>query len=318
MVNGSERYKQRLNQLKEAKYRSAVRQAHAQVKPQRVRRQNVVFDEAKFSSTSILLTGGLGDVLAIEAFFSDGLRNKLQTICYATQKSAMIHSCFKALPNYKATPIIVWSEFNNFWCFYTKEEVQAKFNGKGGRPPTEFYFSQDYSINTIFPRIRNRDLAYNGSSFVNHKLTDITDLKLPARYLTVAPYSSDKRNGERDFKEDDWNELLKYANQHQLPLVVLNDKAEQVPSDPLITDLSGRTTVVQALEVVKAGCGYVGIDSSVSVIAAKLFTKDKLAVRSRNGHCYAYQDIYYAPQTDFSFIARSVDYSRLKAHEITT
>lgn len=316
MVNGSERYKQRLSQLKAAKHRSVVKAQQAQIKPQRVKRHNVVFDETKSSSTSILLTGGLGDVLAIEAFFSDGLRNKLKTICYATHKSGMIQSCFKALPNYQAVPLVVWSDFRGFWCFYSKDEVQAKFNGKRGRAPTEFYFSQDYSINTIFPRIRSRDLAYNQSSFAIHKLADISSLNLPARYLTVSPYSSDKRNGERDFKEDDWNDLLLYAKKHELPLVVLNDKAEKVPTDPLITDLSNRTTVVQALEVVKGGCGYVGIDSSVSVIAAKVFAKERLAVRSRNGHCYANQDIYYAPQTDFSFIARSVDYDRLKAHEI--
>lgn len=309
----SERYKQRLLQMKEAKRATIVR--NPSVRPQRIRRQNVIYDETKTSSTSILLTGGLGDVLAIEAFFSDGLRNKLQTICYATHKSALIQSCFKAVPTYTAEPIIVWSDFKNFWCFYSKAEIQAKLGSR--RAPVEFYMAQDYSINAVFPRIRTKDLAYNGSSFVNHTLADISHFALPKLYLTVSPYSSDKRNAERDFKEDDWNDLLRYARQHALPLVVLNDKQEKIPADPLITNLSCKTTVVQALEVVKQGCGYVGIDSSVSVIAAKVFTKDRLAVRSRNGHCYNNQDIYYAPQTDFSFISRSVDYQRLKAHETT-
>jgi hypothetical protein len=299
--------------MKEAKRATVVRNPN--VRPQRVRRQNVVFDETKTSSTSILLTGGLGDVLAIEAFFSDGLRNKLQTICYATHKSNLIQTCFKAVPTYKAVPLVVWSDFTNFWCFYNKAEVQAKLGPK--RAPVEFYMAQDYSINVVFPRIRKGDLAYNGSSFVNHTLADISHLALPGRYLTVAPYSSDKRNSERDFKEADWNDLLRYARLHGLPLVVLNDKQEKVPTDPLVTDLSGKTSVVQALEVLKKGCGYVGIDSSVSVIAAKVFTKDRLAVRSRNAHCYSNQDIYYAPQTDFSFISRSVDYQRLRAHETT-
>lgn len=268
------------------------------------------------SSSSILLTGGLGDVLAIESFFSDGLRNTLKAICYATHKSAMIQSCFKAVPTYNLNHIIVWSDFQHFWCFYSKEDVQSRMAARRERAVPEFYLSQDFSINNIFPRIRSKDMLYNGSSFVKHKLADISRFNLPKRYLTIAPYSSDKRNAERDFKDDDWNDLLRYANQHALPLVILNDKAEKVPEDPLVIDLSGKTTVIQAMEVVKGGCGYVGIDSSVSVIAAKVFTADKLAIRSRNGHCYAHQDIYYAPHTDFSFISRSVDYQRLRTHEI--
>jgi hypothetical protein len=310
----SDRYKQRLLQMKAAKHASVAR--NPGVRPQRVRRQNFVYDKTNTSSASILLTGGLGDVLAIEAFFSDGLRSKLKTICYATHKSGLIQSCFKAVPTYKVTSLIVWSDFKNFWCFYSKAEVQAKLGTH--RAPVEFYMAQDYSINAVFPRIRTKDLVYNGSSFVNHTLADINQFSLPDSYLTVVPYSSDKRIAERDFNDDDWNDLLHYARQHALPLVVLNDKQEKVPTDPLITNLSGKTTVVQAIEVVKKGCGYVGIDSSMSVIAAKVFTSDRLAVRSRNDHCYNNQDIYYAPQTDFSFISRSVNYQRLKAHEKTT
>jgi hypothetical protein len=314
-MDASERYKQRLYQMKAVKQRSIVRNPHS--RPARVQRWNVVSDLAKTSSASILLTGGLGDVLALEAFFSDGLRNNLQTICYATHKSAMIQSCFKAVPTYKATPLIIWSDFNNFWCFYSKSEVQTRLANRRERAPVEFYTAQDYSINTVFPRIRNKDLTYNGSSFLKHKLADLSRFNLPQRYLTVAPYSSDKRNHERDFDDEDWKGLLVYSKQHELPLVILNDRLETVPGDSLITDLSGKTTVTQALEVVKGGCGYVGIDSSLSVIAAKAFPKERLAVRSRNGHCYNWQDVYYAPQTDFSFISRSVDYQRFKVHETT-
>jgi hypothetical protein len=253
---------------------------------------------------TIVLTGGLGDVLALESYMSDEQRGRLHTICYATNKRHLIRPLFDALPNYPSlrSHLTVWDDFSAFWCFLSKEECCRRLSPV----PPELAAAEDWSILPKFAAIRAGRLSFNRSSVLVHPMADVSGLVLPDRYVAICPYSSDKRVRERDFDDADWAATLFWLVKKGLTGVVLTTGGGYVPDTPSLVNLSDRTTVPEAIEVLKRAVGYVGIDSSLSVLGAKLFDPPMLAVKSRNDHCYANKGVYYAPKQRFDFLGHSL------------
>lgn len=259
-------------------------------------------------SNSIFLSGSIGDVLALESFMSGDERAAVHKIFYGTQKKGDIETLLSSvptMPNLK-DHVSVWSDFSNMWCFFSKDECVKKVKQQRRRIVPDFERSEDFSIMSKFNQIMNGDVAYTGSSFLKHRLADVSAFGLPGSYVVVCPYSTDKRIADRDFTHADWEECLKYLGRLGVPGVVLNIGGDLVPDSPALVNLSNKTTITEAVEILKGATGYVGIDSSLSVLAAKLFVHPRLLVKSVNHHCYRYAKCYYAPQTDFGFIAKAI------------
>jgi ADP-heptose:LPS heptosyltransferase len=269
---------------------------------------------------SIFLSGGLGDVFAIEAFFDDATRHQLQTICHGTQKMNIIKDVFRGLSSYPnlRNHQNTWDDFSSFWCFYSKTECETKLRHHSIGKTKEFIHARDYGIFECFPKIRSGAWKYSQSTFLKERLADVSHFNLPKRYLCVCPYSSDKRITDRDFNSTDWQQLLNYLDDNDMYAVVLNDAMEHVPLSNRIIDLSRRTNIHEAIEVLKASRGYVGIDSSLSVLAAKRFDAESITVKSRNKHCYENKEIYYAPLTDFKFLKSNISLHHMKVHNGVT
>jgi ADP-heptose:LPS heptosyltransferase len=181
-------------------------------------------------------------------------------------------------------------------------------NGKlsDNQRTVEFDSAEDWGIVIKFPQIKHGALKYNNSSLINNKLCSIDHLPLPVHYCVISPYSSDKRIRTRDFTDDDWAATIYYLIKRNMTAVVLNSGNEYVPNNPCLINLSGKTSFVEAVEVMKKASGYIGIDSSMSVLAAKLFEYPNFMVKSQNDHCYSNKQIYYAPQTKFNFLNTAI------------
>jgi ADP-heptose:LPS heptosyltransferase len=283
-------------------------------------RDGTVAKTSRTPGSSIFLSGGLGDVFAIESFLSSDMRKKLNTVCYGTRKAASIKKCFEALKNYPSLKNhqIVWNDFSDFWCFMSKADCDAKMRQASVKRSKEMILSEDYSILQLFPRIRSGEFKYNYSSFLIQTVADIGRFALPKRFVCVCPYSSDKRLESRDFSRSDWDLVLAFLEKNGVAAVVLNDREEYVPTSPRIVNLSGKTTPMEAIEVLKASRAYIGIDSSLSVLAAKRFTASQLSIKSFNDHCYINKEIYYAPLTDFKFLNRGLSLDHLELDEAIT
>jgi len=253
-----------------------------------------------------LITGGIGDVFALESYLSDQHRERLTTILYATQKHAAIRQLFEALPNFPnlVHHKVVWDDFADFWHFLRKSEVVDKL---GYLASEELRYSDDWSIEDKFPLLALTPQKYSYSSFLRYKLCDLLDVTLPSDpFVVIQPYSTDKRTEERDFTLLDWRVVVTWLTLKQLKGVVINQGNDYVPDHELLVDLSNRTNVLQAVEVLKAAKGYIGIDSWLTVLAAKLFPTEMIAIKSKITHCYRYKDIYFAPKKEFSFLASEV------------
>jgi hypothetical protein len=257
---------------------------------------------------SVFITGGIGDVFAVESFLTDQERDSLTTIYYATNKREPIERLFRSLksfPNLK-NHINVWDNFSNFWCFYSLEDYLTRSqNLNNFKKNVEK--SKDLSIMTIFDQIKNKNLKYNGSSFLKEKLVDIDTFQLPENYIVLCPFSTDKRSKERDFNAEDWNQTLKFLEQKNIKGVVINSGNDIVPKNSYLIDLSNLTKIEEAVEIVKAAKGYLGIDSWLSVLAAKVFNSLSLQIKSVNSHCLNNAAFYYAPKKEFNFINTKIN-----------
>jgi hypothetical protein len=263
------------------------------------------YDDFEIIKDSIFLSGGIGDIFAVESFLTDKERNKISSIFYATSKQAIIQELFNSLswPKLK-NHITVWDDFSDFWCFYTADECISKLS-KTRQPFNEIKKAKDLSIFIVFDEIKKGNLKYNGSSFLNQKIATIKKFDLPNNYVVISPYSTDKRLIGRDFVKQDWDNCLDYLTHTNLNGVIINSGNDFVPNGVL--NLSNKTSVTEAVEILKSAKGYVGIDSWLSVLAAKLFNPPYLQIKSVNKHCYSNADCYYAPQTDFSFIVKEIN-----------
>lgn len=255
---------------------------------------------------AIFLSGGIGDVITLESYMSDAQREALTTICYGTNKQAPIEQIFRGLPNYPnlSNHQIVWNDFSRFWCFLFKGDCNGKL--AINQKTAEFNNSEDWGIMVKFPQIKSGILKYNNSSLITYKLCSIDHLPLPVNYCVICPYSSDKRIKSRDFSDDDWAAAIYHLIKRNMTAVVLNNGNEYIPDNACLINLNNKTSFIEAVEVLKKANGYIGIDSSLSVLAAKLFDYPNLMIKSQNDHCYSNKHVYYAPQSKFNFINTAI------------
>lgn len=289
---------------------------------------------------NILLTGGIGDVLAIESFFSSEQRRALEGVFYATRAHKVIRQIFQALPNFPNLKrhTILWEDYSKVFAFQSKNEMVEHINIHNGSTEDDWKLRvaryqrwgriledvTDYSIAMIFSQCNEHQRPYTGSSVLNHQIADISrfclpgnsefpqrpenqhrlshllslgELPAPLKFHIICPYTiNDRRNSNRDFNQQDWEFLLNYLTKIKSFGVVLNLGADTIPQHPLIIDLSNQTTFCESVEILKQAKGYIGIDSCLSVLAAKMFLYPNLMVKSHNDHCYMWASVYFAPQ----------------------
>ena len=279
------------------------------VKSKNTKRPIKIFPQKNCSS--IFLTGGIGDIFAVESFLTNEQKKRVNTIYYATNKREYIETLFRSVsgteqyPNLKNHHIL-WDDFSNFWCFYSIEDYALKSKNQSNIIKK----TKDLSILKVFDDIKSNRAIYNESIFLMVSLANISYLNLPQDYLTILPYSTDKRMKERDFDKSDWQNVIKNLQYHKLKGVVINQGNDFIPKNDNIIDLSNKLNILEAIEVLKTSKGYLGIDSWLSVLASKLFHNENLQIKSLNKHCYDNADCYYAPKKDFKFLKDRIHYGQ--------
>lgn len=249
-------------------------------------------------SRSIFLSGGLGDFFALESHYPPGLKPLLRSVYYATRASKDIAELYQLVPTEYPelkhhTPL--WSSFFNYLAFHSKTELEGELTPL----PPDWNTTADWSIEIKFPHIENRNLIYQGSSFLKHQLT--TDLpQLPKSFAVIHPDTTDWR--PRRIQPEEWTNLIDILHQWNLTGVILNTGKYQSPEHPELLDLSNKTTLPESIEILKRAKGFIGIDSCLSVLASQLFPAERLLIKSKFSHLLTNKQIYYAPHTSFDFI----------------
>lgn len=243
------------------------------------------FNEA---APKILITGGIGDVFALEAMMPVEIRETLDTIFYACPAAGQISEMMKALLNYPRLRNHIILESGRT-VYHKKKWVEHDF----GEFPCAV---EDWSILEQFKRSR----PYIGSSFLREKA-------LPDNHVVIMAASLDFGHwSDRNFDDDDWGRTLAFLDRSGMRGIVVGRDRTKIPAHRRLLDMRYKTTILESVELLKAAQGYIGIDSCLSVLAAKLFPINRLAIKSTWGHCYVWQHVYFAPYTTFPFLQRKV------------
>lgn len=257
-------------------------------------RHNLVDGPEPIASTGFaaLLTGGIGDVFALESFTTPERRERLESLLLACPSSNVVRAMYQSLPNYPRLENYRTLGTGGQTCLCRKDVEKIA----GPLPDAE-----DWSIATTFPTFRN----YVGSSWLTHRLVP-RPRRIDKPYVVIVPHSSWGRWEGRSFDASDWQEAFGYLERHDLHGLILHHGNERVEPHPRLIDLTNQVSILEGIELLKVAQGYLGIDSALSVLAAKLFPSDRLAVKSVWGHCYQFRHIYYAPRSEFGFLRREL------------
>jgi len=247
----------------------------------------------------VIITGGIGDFVAIEPFLFKKYYNKIGNVILATRGFKEITTLLKL--SYPELNIInLFPEFpNNFYAFILGDDVLNYLydNNYFNRGILEFDRSDndviDFSIFKIFQLIKNGYLDFNESVFTTKIYTDISRFNLPNEYISVVTTSNrdpiHKARG-RNLTEFEIERIVDYCNKIDVVGVCVYCNCAN-PNKKLIH--LQNITPIESLEVVKNSNKYLGIDSWLSVIAGYKFDYDDIKVKCFNPHGLNNRDCYY-------------------------
>jgi hypothetical protein len=239
---------------------------------------------------SILITGGIGDLLTVESFMPAAMRKRLETVYYACPSWETVAQLLPALPNFPrlSKHVILTKDRRTYYSYGEVARVTGPFDTR-----------DDWSVGRIFGMVQAGALTYTGSSFLCHQVAEPPELPRP--YVVVCPSSSWGYWPGRSFDAADWRQCTDYLDRRKIHGVVLTGHIAEMPSHARLVDLRGKATILEAIEVVKGAVGYLGICSWPSVLATKLWPTS-VAVKSTGAFLHHWKHVYYAPRTEFGFI----------------
>jgi len=101
----------------------------------------------------------------------------------------------------------------------------------------------------------------------------------------------------RNFTRTDYYNTKTILKKNKMIGVIVTDIYVNICEDfeNLFINLSGKTSIEESIEILKASNAYIGIDSFLSVIASKIFTSDNVTIKCNNKHGYEWKAVYWYP-----------------------
>lgn len=252
---------------------------------------------------SILLTGGIGDVFALESHWPRHLYAEPLTIYLATPRAAPIQSLLAARLGSLVRLRIVdcWLPCFGVPCFVSLGQVLYHYRHHGIEPPEGLADAVDWSIFVRFPEILKGQHQYHGSAWLAG-----VDPYRTCGHVVCCPESHTGIT-TKTLNEAERHAIAKYAEAANTIVFVLNDKPIDFPRSAYVHNLSGHTTLAESIEILAGASGYIGVDTCLSVLAAQLFDAERLLIKTHSANCVAHAAVYFAPHTNFTFLVKSFE-----------
>lgn len=260
----------------------------------------------------VLLTGGLGDFLACEAYWSDREINDVEEIVWAARGRYGIQPLVdKIFPNLKKQTILwdKWSKGDQpnkgevFGIVDFDHLSRLNLENNWGLELSQYRDIIDWSIRWLFTDIVDGKRKFVRTRLWDVEFSDISDFSLPEEFVVINPYSPNARQGgKRDFTYKEWNSVIEWIHKKNLYGVVINRSDDHIPIDDRIIDFNNRTSVCEVIEICKRASYFVGLDSWIPAFLTRKLKPHCLAIKSVNDHYMKYQEIYCAPHKNINFI----------------
>ena len=248
-------------------------------------------NEERFFYEYIVISKAIGDFIAFESFLTDKEKINLKEIIYLSSNENIPQ--FECISKTK---------------FYNKNFKKTIIKRPKGINELEFknnlinnYFHENQEINKDkvlidwnfyegkYEQLLEKENIKN-YSFVKEKLCEIDKFKLPNKYVSISgwTYSWTKK---RLFKIEDWHETIKILKLYDIKGVILNNQNwyldnlwfKEIIKEDCFINLTEKTNYFEAIEIVKNSKGFIGIDSSLSIIATQSLPEESIIIKSNEG-----------------------------------
>ena len=177
---------------------------------------------------------------------------------------------------------------------------------------------------TLFKYIQQKIINYKpnvltlnkNNNFLSTTYCDLkTKFNLPENIMLICPCTQDNRVdcilcdklhtetndciATRNFTIKDYYDTESILKSNKMIGVIVTDVESILPEkikDSFI-NLSGKTSIEESIEILKASHGYIGIDSFLSIVASKIFASNDVTIKSNNKHAYNWEKVYWYPFT---------------------
>jgi len=250
---------------------------------------------------------GIGDLLTLDSFVPDFFYSKIKKIFLFTSINETFKKLIKSNKNYSNTEIIFADnqydkgeiyKIDNYiksFCLDKKIDINECFQDDLLIWKTPF-------IEGIKPKI---------SSFFTQQLCQIDYDFLKKDFCVILPITKNTRN-RRFFTDNDWKETIKILKYNKLQGIVIGKDKSDVPKIKNITDLTGKTTITEALEITKKAKYYIGIDSFSSTLAMQIFKEENIYIKSTESHLFENIKFFSPFKNGTSFISNEIKGRNLK------
>jgi len=267
--------------------------------------------EKKGNTKFIIVLGGIGDFITMDNILS--LSSKFNVIFISKQSI-----CLKKLLDYYQP------EFSHYAVYFNFSVI----NKPGFNSETEFLTYFDplkniaiYDIGDIFNIIKNiskntPNTILNSFIFNKNDENIVNKYNLPKNYAIIVPYTEDNRidcnncNRQhteiteckltRNFIHEDYENIFNFLEKKNIIGVVISSKELSIINSfaNRMINLSGKTSLIDSFEIAKKSSYYLGIDSFLSIICAKILDADKIYIKCNNKHGINNKNIYFYPKYD--------------------
>jgi hypothetical protein len=260
----------------------------------------------------VIITGGIGDFLTIDYFFSFSEKHN---IIFITTQSLKLKTILE-----------FYNKTNKFYSLY----FDFSLIGKPGFDKTiELikFFPELKNIKTIniseyFPLIRNlinsKNVTCNNMLFTKSIIDIKNKFNIPDCFALINPYTEDNRlhcikcnkshNGPqkcrltRNFVNTDYSNIFNFLKTKQIIGVIISISPIIIPDmykDVNIINLSyNNLSIIDCIELTKQCTYFFGIDSIFSVIVCRYLPINNIYIKCNNNHGYKNKDIYWYPHKD--------------------
>jgi hypothetical protein len=278
---------------------------------------NILLNIQSYGSNSfIIVTGGIGDFLTIDYFFSYSIS---KNIIFISKQSLRLKTLMKSY-NLKKNYYALYFDFS----LISKPGFDNSLELFNYLPIFKKNKIHIVNICDYFPIIRKKIQITNcintKSIFFNeHVIKDIKNkFMLPETYAVICPYTEDsminciscnfkhkKQNNcklTRNFIDEDYIHVLEFLKNNNIIGVILSTTMINIIDDykDYIINLSCKTSLTDSIEIVKQSSFFFGVDSILSVISSKILRRSNIYVKCNNTHGYNFKDIYWYPNKDIN------------------
>ena len=248
-------------------------------------------NEERFFYEYIVISKAIGDFIAFESFLTDKEKINLKEIIYLSSNANI--------------PQFACISKSKFYNKNFKKTIIKRPHGVNGLEVKNNlinnYFNENQEINKDkvlidwnfyegkYEQLLEKENIKN-YSFVKEKLCEIKKFKLPEKYVSISgwTYSWTKK---RLFKIEDWYETIKMLKLYDIKGVILNNQnwyldnlwLKEILKEDCFINLIEKTNYFEAIEIVKNSKGFIGIDSSLSIIATQSLPEESIIIKSNEG-----------------------------------